>query len=68
MDKSLEHAFNEIGIKNPTQYVEETIERLNQIEAAVRREQEIMKRPTSIGMNTSRVVSEAKSHLEFLKK
>jgi uncharacterized protein (UPF0218 family) len=67
MQKSLEKAFHEIGIENPIQYIDDTIARLNQIEAAATKEQQIAKLSTSIGHHTASAISTVKSHLESMK-
>jgi hypothetical protein len=43
MDKRLQQAFEAIGIKNPIELVQETIDRLNKIETARKKEQEMSK-------------------------
>jgi len=45
MNLRLQKAFNAVGVQNPVQYVQETIDRIDKIQAALDKEEETAKMP-----------------------
>ena len=66
MNRHLQQAFNHLGINDPMQYVQDTIDRLTNIDTALKKEQDMSKVLMSRGVDPT--LSQAKAFLESLKK